>query len=111
MDAISYVVSGILLIGLPRGLVHDGPVPKVRTLVAESPAVLGRLWRHPAFRTNLLLAVFAAGAAMMYVPNSYGLALEVFDKGAGGVGGAGGVRGRGADLGRPGLQPDAVEGG
>ncbi len=64
---------------------HVGPVPKVRTLVAESPAVLGRLWRHPAFRTNLLLAVFAAGAAMMYLPNSYGLALDVFDKGAGGL--------------------------
>ena len=85
IDAISYVVSGIFLIGLPRGLMHAGPVPKVRTLVAESPAVLGRLWRSPAFRTNLLLAVFAAGATMMYMPNSYGLALTVFDKGAGGL--------------------------
>ena len=47
VDAISYAVSGILLIGLPRGLVRAGPAPKVRTLVAESPAVLGRLWRHP----------------------------------------------------------------
>ncbi len=111
VDAISYAVSGILLIGLPRGLVHEGPAPKVRTLVAESPAVLGRLWRTPALRTNLLLAVFAAGAAMMYVPNSYGLALDVFDQGAAGAGGARGVRGRGADLGRPALQPDAVEGG
>jgi MFS family permease len=85
VDAISYAVSGILLMWLPRGLVHVGPVPKVRTLVAESPAVLGRLWRTPAFRTNFLLAVFAAGAAMMYLPNSYGLALNVFDKGAEGL--------------------------
>ncbi len=85
VDAISYAVSGVLLIGLPRGLAHVGPVPKVRTLVAESPAVLGRLWRSPALRTNLLLAVFAAGALMMYMPNSYGLALQVFDKGAEGL--------------------------
>ena len=58
----------------------------MRTLVAESPAVLGRLWRHPALRTNLLLAVFATGAVMMNVPNSYGLALEVFDRGSLGLG-------------------------
>jgi predicted MFS family arabinose efflux permease len=51
-------------------------------LVAESPVVLGRLWRTPALRTNLLLAVFAAGAVMMYMPNSYGLALEVFHRGS-----------------------------
>ena len=59
VDAVSYVVSAGLLLGLPRGLAHAGPAPKVRTLVAESPAVFGRLWRHPALRTNLLLAVFA----------------------------------------------------
>ena len=82
VDAVSYLVSGILLIGLPRGPAHEGAAPKVRTLVAESPAVLGRLWRNPALRTNLLLAVFAAGAVMMYMPNSYGLALEVFDRGS-----------------------------
>ncbi len=82
IDAISYLVSGVLLLGLPRGAAHDGPMPRVRVLVAESPAVLGGLWRHPALRANLLLAVFAAGAMMMYLPNSYGLALEVFDMGS-----------------------------
>jgi MFS family permease len=82
IDAISYVLSGVLLLGLPRGAAHVGPVPRVRSLAAESPAVLRRLWRHPALRTNLLLAVFAAGAMMMYVPNSYGLALDLFDKGS-----------------------------
>jgi predicted MFS family arabinose efflux permease len=78
-------LSGLLLIGLPRGLSHAGPAPRVWTLLAESPAVLGRLWRHPALRTNMLLAVFASAAAMMNVPNSYGLALEVFDRGAAGL--------------------------
>jgi MFS family permease len=82
IDAISYVLSGVLLLGLPRGAAHEGPVPRIRTLAAESPAVLGRLWRHPALRTNLLLALFATGAMMMYLPNSYGLALEVFDAGS-----------------------------
>ena len=81
IDAISYAVSGILLVGLPRGLVRED-APKVRTLVAGSPAVFGKLWASPALRTNLLLAVFAAGAVMMNVPNSYGLALKVFDKGS-----------------------------
>jgi MFS family permease len=85
LDAASYALSGVLLIGLPRGLMHAGPAPKVRALVAEWPVVLRRLWRHPGLRTNLLLAVFGAAAAMMNVPNSYGLALDVFDKGAGGL--------------------------
>jgi MFS family permease len=85
LDAASYALSGLLLIGLPRGLSHAGPAPRVWTLLAESPAVLGRLWRHPALRTNMLLAVFASAAAMMNVPNSYGLALEVFDRGAAGL--------------------------
>jgi MFS family permease len=85
IDAASYAVSGVLLIGLPAGLKHAGSTPRVRALVAESPAVLGRLWRHPALRANLLLAVFGVAAAMMYAPNSYGLALEVFNKGAAGL--------------------------
>jgi predicted MFS family arabinose efflux permease len=41
-----------------------------------------RLWRHPGLRTNLLLAVLPMAALMMYVPNSYGLVLDVF-KGTG----------------------------
>jgi MFS family permease len=82
VDAASYAVSAALLIGLPRGVAGAGAVPRFGALVAESPRVLGRLWRQPFLRTNLLLAVFAAGAVMMYVPNSYGLALEVFDRGS-----------------------------
>jgi predicted MFS family arabinose efflux permease len=104
VDAGSYVLSALLLIGLPAaGRVRAGagagagagaaatpgagaagpwaaplaPV-RVRTLVAESPAVFMRLWRHPALRTNLLFAVLPLAALMMYVPNSYGLVLNVF---------------------------------
>ncbi len=47
--------------------------------------MLGRLWRQPGLRINLLLATFALAAIMMSVPNSYGLALDVFDRGAAGL--------------------------
>jgi MFS family permease len=90
VDAGSYVLSALLLIGLPvagrarAGAGAAGPwvtplAPvRVRTLVAESPAVFKRLWRHPGLRTNLLLAMLPLAALMMYVPNSYGLVLDVF---------------------------------
>ena len=81
IDAISYAVSAALLMGLPRGLPREGVAPRLRTLMAESPAVFGTLWRRPVLRTNLLLAVFALGAVMMNVPNSYILAQKVFDRG------------------------------
>ena len=84
IDAISYAVSAVLLIGLPRGLAH------ARARRREVRDAGGRVARRcsagcggsPALRTNLLLAVFAMGAVMMNVPNSYGLALEVFDRGS-----------------------------
>jgi MFS family permease len=82
LDALSYMTSAILLLGLPQGPKSHASSPRVGTLIAQSPAVLSGLWHHPALRTNLLLASLAASAAMMYVPNSYGLALEVFDKGS-----------------------------
>lgn len=86
VDAVSYVASAVLLLGLPHVVAHQGRAPKVWELVVESPAVLGRLWRRPALRANLLLAVFAMAAVMMYVPNSYGLAIEIFGKGPLGFG-------------------------
>jgi predicted MFS family arabinose efflux permease len=122
-DAASYVVSALLLLGLPRvvragagagavpvranaaasgtgipsgngggqpgapKIIWARPLPEeapvsVRKLVRESPAVLARLWRHPALRTNLLFGMLPVAAVMMYVPNSYGLVLDVF-KGTG----------------------------
>ncbi len=82
IDAASYVASGLLLLGLPRAARRAEPPASVRTLIAESPAVLMRMWRHPALRTNMLLVVLPAMAVMMGMPNSYGLVLEVFDAGA-----------------------------
>ncbi len=84
-DAASYVLSGLLLLGLPQAVPRTGPPARVVRLIAESPAVFGRLWRHPGLRTNLLMAVFPMMAFMMATPNAYGLALDVFDRGAGGV--------------------------
>ncbi len=84
-DAGSYVLSALLLLGLPRPLPQARAAQKVSVLVAESPAVFMRLWRHPGLRTNLLLAVFPLMAFMMGPPNSYGLALDVFHRGAAGV--------------------------
>ena len=85
IDAGSYLLSALLLLGLPRALPRTGPVPKLGALLAETPGVVAHIWRRPLLRTNLLLAVLASGAVMMTVPNSYGLALEVFDAGASGL--------------------------
>jgi len=84
-DAGSYVLSAILLFGLPRPQPREGVPASVLALVRESPAVFMRLWRHPALRTNLLFGVFALLIFMTAVPNAYALALEVFDQGAAGV--------------------------
>ncbi|NLV72639.1 MAG: MFS transporter [Actinobacteria bacterium] len=84
-DAGTYVVSALLLLGLPKVAVRAVGAEKVTTLIAESPAVFLKLWRHPGLRTNLLMAVFPTVAFMMASPNAYGLALDVFDRGAAGV--------------------------
>ncbi len=85
IDAGSYLLSALLLVGLPRALPRTGPPLKLTALLADAPWVVGHIWRRPLLRTNLLLAVLAAGAIMMTVPNTYGLALEVFDQGAPGL--------------------------
>jgi MFS family permease len=86
IDAASYVASALLLLGLPRPRARTEPPAPVRELIARSPAVFMRMWRHPALRTNMLLVVFPAMAIMMGMPNSYGLVLKVFDAGALAVG-------------------------
>lgn len=107
IDAGSYLLSALLLLGLPRvapGAASAGastgeatgaatPVsgtapaapPKLLALLAEAPGVLAEIWRGPQLRTNLLLGVFANLAVIMSVPNTYGLALQVFDAGAEGL--------------------------
>ncbi len=84
-DSASYLLSGLFLFGLPKALPRMGPAPRLAPLIAEAPKVLGRLWRQPGLRVNLLLATFGLTAVMMSVPNSYGLALDVFDRGAAGL--------------------------
>ncbi len=84
-DAASYLVSALLLVGLPKALPRMGPAPRLLPLIAEAPRVLGRLWLQPGLRVNLLFATIASAAVMMSVPNSYGLALDVFDRGAAGL--------------------------
>ena len=84
-DAGSYVLSALLLLGLPRPQPRTEPPASVLALLRESPAVLGRLWRHPMLRTNLLFALFPMLVFMTGMPNSYGLALAIFDRGAAGV--------------------------
>lgn len=85
LDAASYVLSALLLVGLPRPQRVVERAASLGDLIAEAPVVLGRLWREPGLRTNLLLAIFPLMLIMTNVPNMYGLALEVFDRGAAGV--------------------------
>ena len=110
IDGATYMVSALLLLGLPKALPRMGPVPRLLPLIAEAPRVLGRLWVQPGLRVNLLLATFASAAVMMSVPNSYGLALDVFDRGAAGTGGPGSTDGLRPYRGRARLQPDVVAG-
>ncbi len=84
-DAGSYMASALLLLGLPSVVARAGASQTVAGLIKESPAVFVKLWRHPGLRTNLLLALFPVAAFMMGSPNAYGLALNVFDKGATGL--------------------------
>ncbi len=85
IDAVSYVLSALLLVGLPKLFPAKGEAPRMSRLLAEAPSVLGTIWRRPALRSNLLLATFGLTAVMMSIPNSYGLAIELFDRGAWGL--------------------------
>ncbi|GEM_PF-1071132 len=85
IDSVSYLLSALLLVGLPRGSVLEGAAPSIWRLLRESPGVLKRLWLHPGLRTNLLFGAIVSAAFMMYVPNSYGLALDVFNRGPAGL--------------------------
>jgi MFS family permease len=81
VDSATYVLSALLLIGLPRPAARVGMSPQVLTLIADTPKVFARLWRHPALKTNLLFALLPLCALGLYVPNSYGLVLDVYARG------------------------------
>lgn len=82
VDAGTYVLSALFLLGLPRVARRQGPPAPVGRLIAESPAVFGRMWRHPGLRTNLLMAVLPLLFVMMCAPAAYALVLQVFEGGA-----------------------------
>lgn len=85
IDAASYGLSALLLVGLPKPAARETEPPRLGVLIARAPQTLGMIWRRPLLRTNLLLATFAATAIMMSVPNAYGLAFDIFDRGAWGL--------------------------
>jgi MFS family permease len=81
IDSLSYAVSAALLLGLPRAVRRDQAV-RLWQLVRESPRAARAILGSPTLRTNLLLIMLPMMAIIMNVPNAYGLALEVFKKGA-----------------------------
>jgi MFS family permease len=86
LDAASYVLSALMLVGLPKAAPADRTTASsIRTLLAEAPDVVRVIWRRPQLRTNLLLCTLAFLAIMMSIPNCYGLVFEVFDRGAWGL--------------------------
>ena len=81
IDSGSYLLSAVLLVGLPSPTPPTEPTARVRELLAGSPKVVARLWRDAALRTNLLLAVVPAMFVIMSVPLSWALVLDVFAAG------------------------------
>jgi MFS family permease len=80
IDSLSYAVSAALLLGLPKAVRRDQAV-RLWQLIRESPRALRSILGSRPLRTNLLLAMLPMMAIMMNLPNAYGLALEVFNKG------------------------------
>jgi MFS family permease len=81
VDAASYLVSAALLARLKSVVARRKSKLSVTALVSDTPSVLGHLWAIHHLRTNLLLALLPLCAIGLYVPNAYGLVLEVFHGG------------------------------
>ena len=81
IDSFSYALSAVLLLGLPAGAPRTDRGATVGRLLRESPAVLRRILARPSLRTNVLMAVLPMVAIMMSLPNAYGLALQVYQRG------------------------------
>lgn len=81
IDSFSYAFSAVLLLGLPPGASRSDRDVTVGQLLRESPAVLRRMLGRPSLRTNVLMAVLPMVAIMMSLPNAYGLALQVYERG------------------------------
>ncbi|MBU2601426.1 MAG: MFS transporter [Actinobacteria bacterium] len=81
-DGASYLVSALLLLGLPRAHVTEQVRRSLSALVRDSPLAVGVIFRRPHLRTNLLFALVPSVFILMMTPNAYALALEVFEVGA-----------------------------
>jgi MFS family permease len=85
MDAASYLVSGLLLFGLPRLEPALAPRTGVFLMLRETPAAAMAVIRRPAMRTNLLLSTLGVVAIMAALPNCNALVIKVFERGAWGL--------------------------
>src|SRR5660397_219476 len=81
VDAATYGVSALLLLGLPDTGGGEKGTPRLRHLLKGSLQAVDGIWRSKRLRTNLLFALLPFPFLMMGTPNAYGLALDVFDKG------------------------------
>ncbi len=77
-DAGSYLLSAVLLLGLPSPGPSARVVPGLWPLVVDTPRVFRRLWATPSLRVNLLMALLPLCAISLYVPNAYALVLDVY---------------------------------
>jgi len=82
VDGASYIVSALLLLGLPRAQTTEHAHKPLAAIIRDSPRAVGAILGRPHLRTNLLFALIPAVFIMMMTPNAYALALEVFDVGA-----------------------------
>lgn len=85
VDSLSYLISALLLQGLSTGVPRMQSQASLLALMRESPQVLRFIWESPALRTNLLVAAFPMAVIMMSLPNAYGLALQVYERGPKGL--------------------------
>ncbi|MHB0979501.1 MAG: MFS transporter [Thermoleophilia bacterium] len=84
VDGFSYVVSALMLLGI-RSVDQGRPADSTFwELLRRAPKAVDSIWRRPALRANLLFALVPMAFLMMNMPNAYGLALQVFDKGPAG---------------------------
>ncbi len=84
IDAVSYVLSAVLLMGVPV-LRQDAATSSLSQLLSEAPLAMARMWERPVLRTNVLYALLPMAFVMMSTPNAYGLALEVYGRGPQGL--------------------------
>jgi len=80
IDGASYLVSALLLVGLPRTKVGAAG-QRMGALLKETPKVLGSIWSTPALRTNVLFAMLPTMVLLMINPNAYALALDLYRMG------------------------------